>query len=81
MVQTAVRERSIGIWLFSILALVFGLVTLKSGGSVLFIEGETRQAAGHYVPFVLWFNFIAGFAYVAAAIKINRRLTGHPSQD
>jgi hypothetical protein len=23
-------------------------------------------AAGNYVPFVLWFNFVAGFAYVIA---------------
>lgn len=48
-------------------ALVFGLLTLKSGGAVLFFDGPARQAAGHYMPFVLWFNFLAGFAYVAAA--------------
>ena len=27
---------------------------------------EERTAAGNIVPFVLWFNFVAGFAYVIA---------------
>ena len=45
----------------------FGALTIKSGGSVLFIDGAARAAAGSYVPFVLWFNFIAGFAYLMAA--------------
>ena len=44
----------------SIVAIVFGLMTIISGGSVLFIE-SARRAAGDYVPFVLWFNFLAGF--------------------
>ena len=54
----------------SLIAILFGLVTIKSGGMVLFTEGEAHQAAGNYVPFVLWFNFIAGFAYVAAGIGL-----------
>lgn len=29
-----------------------------------------RAAAGNIVPFVLWFNFIAGFAYVIAGYGI-----------
>ena len=29
-----------------------------------------RLVAGAYVPFVLWFNFLAGFAYVIAAIGL-----------
>ena len=29
-----------------------------------------RQSAGAYVPFVLWFNFAAGFAYVVAGIGL-----------
>jgi len=53
----------LGLALFAIL---FGLMTLKEGGAVLFINGVERQAAGQYVPFVLWFNFIAGFAYIVA---------------
>ena len=55
----------------AVAALVFGLLTLKSGGGVLFFEGP-RLAAGDYVPFVVWFNFLTGFAYVAAAIGLWR---------
>lgn len=47
-------------------AFAFGLLTLKAGGEVLFGSAEARAAAGNVVPFVLWFNFLAGFAYVAA---------------
>jgi hypothetical protein len=54
----------------ALLAGAFGIVTLKSGGEVLFIDGAGRQAAGDYVPFVLWFNFLAGFAYIAGAVGL-----------
>ena len=46
-------------------ALLFGLLTLKEGTAVLCSEAA-RQEAGHFVPFVLWFNVLAAFAYVAA---------------
>ena len=42
-------------------------MSLKSGGEVLFVDGAGREAAGNYVPFVVWFNFLAGFAYIAGA--------------
>jgi hypothetical protein len=54
----------------AILALVFGLVTLFSSGNVLFGPDQARELAGAYVPFVVWFNFAAGFLYVLAAIGI-----------
>ena len=64
------QSRSIGkpisIWVISLIALVFGLLTIKSGGSVLFFDGAAREEAGHYVPFVLWFNFAIGFVYLTA---------------
>ena len=50
-------------------AIAFGLLTLISGGSALF--GAVDMGA--VVPFVLWFNFLAGFAYVVAAIGLWRR--------
>ncbi|RLA03308.1 MAG: hypothetical protein DRQ45_03150 [Gammaproteobacteria bacterium] len=56
----------IGTWIIAVIAVVFGLLTIKSGGSVLFVDGIAREDAGHYVPFVLWFNFLAGFAYLLA---------------
>lgn len=49
-------------------ALLFGVATVVSGGRVLF--GPGAAAAGDYVPFVVWFNFLAGFAYVAAGIGL-----------
>ncbi len=55
-------------------ALVFGAATIVAGGRVLFGPDAARAAAGRYVPFVVWFNFLAGFAYVAAAIAIALRL-------
>jgi hypothetical protein len=48
----------------AIVAAVFGAATIRAGGSVLF--GDGAQAAGNVVGFVLWFNFLAGFAYVVA---------------
>lgn len=51
-------------------ALFFGIATIKEGGSVLFIDGQARLAAGHYVPFVLWFNFCAGFLYILSGIGL-----------
>lgn len=53
-------------YVMATVAIVFGLMTLKSGGQVLFGGEEARRAAGDYVGFVLWFNFIAGFAYIGA---------------
>lgn len=55
------------LWVVSLVALIFGLLTIYSGGSVLFVDGAAREDAGNYVPFVLWFNFIAGFIYILAA--------------
>ena len=48
----------------ALVAIAFGAATIRAGGSVLF--GDGAQAAGKVVGFVLWFNFLAGFAYVAA---------------
>ncbi len=63
-------NRTIGIWLVSVVAILFGLLTIKSGGMVLFVDGPDRVAAGNYVPFVLWFNFLAGFFYVLAGVGL-----------
>lgn len=49
-------------------AVAFGLLTLVSGGAVLM--GAVDMGA--VVPFVLWFNFLAGFAYVIGGILLWR---------
>lgn len=58
------------LWVAAFVAIAFGLLTIKSGSAVLFFDGEARAAAGDYVPFVLWFNFIAGFFYVLAGVGL-----------
>jgi len=53
-------------WVAGGLAVAFGLATIVEGGSVLLGGPAARAEAGHVVPFVLAFNFAAGFVYVAA---------------
>ena len=67
MVAAVAETRSpAGLRLAAAVAVVFGLMTLLEGGGVLFGGEAARLAAGSYVPFVLWFNFLAGFVYVIA---------------
>ncbi|MBB5221879.1 hypothetical protein HNP73_001815 [Amaricoccus macauensis] len=54
-------------------AIVFGLLTIFAGGRALFGGAEARAAVGNAVPFVLWFNTFAGFAYVAAGAGLLAR--------
>ncbi len=49
-------------------AVAFGLLTLLSGGKALFGTADM----GAVVPFVLWFNFVAGFAYVVGGLLLWR---------
>lgn len=50
----------------AVVGMAFGLLTIMSGGNALFGDAAAREAVGNAVPFVLWFNFAAGFAYAAA---------------
>jgi hypothetical protein len=54
-------------------AIAFGLLTIFSGGRALFGSPEARAAVGNAVGFVLGFNFLAGFAYVASGLGLWRR--------
>lgn len=54
----------------AVVALVFGALTILSGGRTLFGGEAARLAAGAVVPFVLWFNFVAGFVYVACGLGL-----------
>ena len=51
----------------AVFAGLFGILTIYSGSAVLFGSLEARAAAGNVVPWVLWFNFLAGFAYIVTA--------------
>ncbi|MEO7066869.1 MAG: hypothetical protein ABI114_08195 [Rhodanobacter sp.] len=68
--MTAQQPRSIWIWVIAVVAIAFGVLTIREGGATLFVDGAARAAAGNYVPFVLWFNFLAGFAYVVAGVGL-----------
>ena len=63
-------KKCFGLKVIAVIAILFGLLTLKSGGAVLFIDGADRIAAGNYIPFVLWSNFILGFFYIIAGVGI-----------
>jgi uncharacterized membrane protein (DUF2068 family) len=67
---TIKQPRSWLISVLSIVAILFGLMTIKEGGAVLLGNEEAVAAAGNYVPFVLWFNFLSGFAYIAAGVGL-----------
>lgn len=64
------QQRGVRIWIIALVAIAFGLLTIKQGGTVLFGSDAARAAAGNYVLGVLWFNFLAGFAYVIAGIGL-----------
>ena len=64
------QRPGMGIVAMSLLTIAFGLLTIREGGSILFGSGASRAAAGNYVPFVLWFNFVAGFAYILAGVGL-----------
>jgi hypothetical protein len=50
-------------------AVAFGILTVVSGGAVLF----GGVPAGATVPLVLWFNFLSGVVYVVAGAGIALR--------
>lgn len=58
-------------WL-AIAAIIFGVLTVFSGSRALFGGMEARAELGNIVPFVLWFNFLAGFVYVLAGVALLR---------
>ena len=66
-VQSGNGTRS-GLWVSGTIAVVFGIATIVSGGRVIF--GGGRAEAGNVVDFVLWFNFLAGFAYIVAGVGL-----------
>jgi hypothetical protein len=50
----------------AVAAVIFGVLTIVSGGTAL--RGAIDMGA--VVPFVLWFNFLAGFAYVVCGLLL-----------
>jgi hypothetical protein len=71
--MTLTRKGQSGLRIAAGVAVLFGLLTIVSGGRALFGGPEARAAVGDAVPFVLWFNTLAGFAYVAAGAGLIAR--------
>ena len=66
------QKAPVAVKILAVVAILFGALTLYSGGSTLFIDGKARAAAGNFVGFVLWFNFLIGFAYIRAGVWLYR---------
>ncbi len=60
--------------ILSVMAIVFGTLTVVSGGLALFGDAQARASVGNAVSFVLWFNFLAGFVYMLTGFAIWRGL-------
>ncbi len=73
MINGTMIDGGVPITTAGIVAIGFGILTLVSGGAVLFGGSEARAAAGHVVDFVLWFNFVSGFAYVGIGVGLLMR--------
>ncbi|MCK0126260.1 hypothetical protein MWU76_17855 [Gelidibacter sp. F2691] len=72
MTAPTLRPSTPSLWLklLPVFALVFGIITIISGGGVLFGPADLQAKAGDFVGFVVWFNFIAGWFYVVTAIGL-----------
>jgi hypothetical protein len=68
--EETTMETSKTLKVIGIVAIVFGAMTVFSGGRALFGGAEARAAVGNAVGFVLWFNFLAGFVYVLTGIGL-----------
>ena len=64
----SINKHPLWLWPIIFIAFAFGALTIKSGGLVIFFDGPARVAAGNYLNFVVWFNFIAGFFYILAGL-------------
>lgn len=54
---------------------IFGLLTLFMSSSVLFDWFGIRAKEGHYVPFIVWANWLCGFLYITAAYGVWKNKT------
>lgn len=54
---------------------IFGLLTLFMSSSVLFDWFGIRAKEGHYVPSIVWANWLCGFLYITAAYSVWKNKT------
>ena len=67
--MSAQNPLSLGLKIAIVVSLLFGLLTIFSGAMAL----SGNKEVGNAVPFVLWFNFLAGFAYVIASFGMAKK--------
>lgn len=74
MSDTQMREAKSHRWtrVLGALAIIFGLLSIYSGGQVLFGAATARADAGKIVPAIVWFNFLSGFVYVVSGAQMLR---------
>ncbi|HKJ87518.1 MAG TPA: hypothetical protein VKA48_03330 [Gammaproteobacteria bacterium] len=72
-----IGKRGLG-WLAALAAAAFGVVTLWAAAMLLFGPVSTEQVAGVFPPFLVWFDFLVGFLYLAGAtgLLLRRRWAG-----
>jgi len=72
------RASDLVIKAIGVTAILFGIVTLISGGNALFVLLELAEPPAKIVPFVLYFNFAAGFVYIVTGVGLFLRLRWAP---
>ena len=65
--QSQVGQKSLIVKIATGVALLFGLLTIFAGGSVIMDLFGMRAKEGNYVLFVVWASFITGILYVFAS--------------
>jgi hypothetical protein len=66
-------KNRITIIIAAVIAVIFGLLTIFAGGSVITGLFGMREKEGHYILFVVWANFVCGILYLAAAYGFFKR--------
>lgn len=72
------RASDLLIKVIGVTAVLFGIATLISGGSAIFALHEIAEPSAKIVPFVLYFNFAAGFVYIVTGVGLFLRLRWAP---
>lgn len=61
------------------ISILFGIATIASGGRALFVQHAIADPTAKIVPFVLYFNFAAGFAYIITGLGLMLRRRWAPA--
>ncbi|MEO9021215.1 MAG: hypothetical protein ABI237_14450 [Ginsengibacter sp.] len=66
-INSPVDRKSILVKIATLAALVFGILTIFAGGSVIMDLFGMRAREGNYVSYVVWASFLSGIIYIFAA--------------